>query len=188
MSLTPPAPSQDELLDQVFQHIISGITAIDGTLVRPRWQPVPPQQPEVKVNWCAFGVTSATPDDGPYIEHDPMLDGSDNYQRHEELEFLLSFYGLQGQQNAALLRDGLAIPQNMEPLEAIQVGFVECGAIRNVPSLLNQTWRRRWDMTVTFRRRTDRTYAVKNILAADIHLFDDSGHVDELIQTDSLDS
>lgn len=175
-----PAPAQDADLDALLQSAIASITGLPGSLVRPRWQPTMPKQPEASVDWCALGVTSSDPDAGPSIEHISAGDGTDRYARHEELELLASFYGPHASAFASRLRDGLAIPQNMETLHANDIGFVECGKARTVPDFVNQTWIRRVDMLVRFRRKVTRIYAVRNVLAADIHLIDDT-HVDELI-------
>ena len=64
-------PEYDDDLDALFQPIVAQITGLDGSLVRPRWQPtvgkVPTPNPGT--DWCAIGVTTITPDANPYIEH-----------------------------------------------------------------------------------------------------------------------
>lgn len=137
-------------------------------MVRPRWQPVPPKQPEPGVNWCAISVTVQTPDAGPYIEHIPAGDGKDTYARHEDIEVLATFYGPASQSNASRLRDGLAIAQNSEEINAAGVFFVDAGQIRPVPELVNQQWIKRRDIPLRFRRKVVRDYAVLNILSADV--------------------
>lgn len=121
-----------------------------------------------------------TADAGPSINHDPAGFGEDHYQRHEDIEVLASFYGPHSMSYAATFRDGVAIPQNCEGLNADGISFVESGPIRGVPELINQQWIRRYDLIARFRRMVSRTYAVQNVLLADVHLIDDT-HVDELI-------
>jgi len=58
------SPLMDAALDAVFQALVVGITGLPGTLVRPRWQPVPPTQPSVTTNWAAIGVTTNAADAG----------------------------------------------------------------------------------------------------------------------------
>jgi hypothetical protein len=171
--LTPassPAPTEDDALDAVFQKAIAGITGLPGNMVRPRWQPIPPKQPEPSVNWCAFGVQTQKPDDGPYIEHIPAGDGKDAYVRHEDIDVLATFYGPGSQANATRLRDGLGISQNIEELKLDGIAFVESGPIRALPELVNQQWIKRRDIALVFRRKTARDYAILNIVAADIDL------------------
>jgi hypothetical protein len=176
-----PAPPEDTELDAILQALVAGITALPGSLVRPRWQPVMPKQPAPDVDWCAIGVVAEEPDAGPYLHHNSDALGSTTSIRHEEIDVLASFYGPHSGGYAKLFRDGLGIPQNVEALTAQDLGFVWCGTIRTAPELVNQQWIRRKDMPVTFRCKTSRLYQIQNIVAADVHLFDDTTHVDDLI-------
>jgi hypothetical protein len=175
-----PAPAEDADLDAIVQQTVTRITSIAGEFVRPRWQPNPPKQPEPSIDWCAISVMESTPDAGPYHQHNGADPGTDTSIRHEEFTALASFYGPHSQKNAGVLRDGLCYAQNREALTAADIAFVASGPIRAVPELVNQQWIRRRDMLLTFRRKITRTYLVRNIAAADIHLFDDT-HIDETI-------
>lgn len=181
----PPEPAYDAELDAIFQSVVVGVLGFDPTLVRPRWQPYPPKEPEVGVDWCAIGVLSSIPDAFPYIAHlsqDNITDPSaDQLWRHEELEVLASFYGSNAMKNLGYLRDGLTIVQNTEVLEANQIAFVGAEEARTAPEFINQQWRRRFDLPLIFRRKIQRVYSMPNILDASVHLFDDSGHVDDTI-------
>jgi hypothetical protein len=159
-------PLEDDTLTAIFQQMIVGITALPGNMVRPRWQPNPPKQPEPTVNWCALGVSVQTPDDGPAIVHSGVGNGSDTYIRHEQIDVLASFYGPNAMQYAQLLADGLAIPQNLEQLKAQDMNSVDTGEIRAAPDLINEQWVRRYDLELTFRRKITRSYAVLNVLTA----------------------
>jgi hypothetical protein len=176
---SPPPPPDDAELDAILQTLVTSVTALDGSLVRPRWQPTVPKQPEPDINWCAIGVVDAIPDAGPWISYDP-LNNVGPYFRHEQLDVLSTFYGPLAKTNAAALRDGLSIPQNLEQLLPYQMAFAESQAIRSVPELFNQTWIMRQDMMLVFRRKVTRTYPIENLLIADIHLFDDTV-VDDII-------
>lgn len=159
-------PLEDDALTAIFQQMIVGITGLPGNMVRPRWQPNPPKQPEPTVNWCALGIAVQTLDDGPAIVHNGAGNGSDTYIRHEQIDVLASFYGPNGMQNAQLLSDGLAIPQNLEQLKAQDMNSVDTGQIRTAPDLINEQWVRRYDIELTFRRKITRSYAVLNVLSA----------------------
>lgn len=183
--LTPdatPSPIEDGALDAAFQKAIVGITGLAGSMVRPRWQEKPPKQPEPSVDWCAFGVSSQIPDAGPHILHVGAGSGIDELRRHEEIDVIATFYGPLCKSFAARLRDGLGLPQNIEELKASGIALIDAGTIRSVPELVNQQWIRRADITLRFRRAVTRSYAIRNILAADVHLFDDTGHLDEFVQ------
>jgi hypothetical protein len=181
----PAPPLEDADLDTLLQFTIAGVTQLPGSLVRPRWQNPPPKSPEATVDWCAIGVMNSKSEGFPYITHasgpnitDPS---ADYYSRHEEMDVLASFYGPHAKGNAGLLRDGIAIPQNMEALNTGGLVFVDMGPIRILPDLLNQTWVRRCDTLLRFRRQVQRVYSMPNIQIADIHLLDDSGHVNRTI-------
>ncbi|WP_205168879.1 LIC_12616 family protein [Burkholderia sp. LMG 13014] len=156
-------PAEDDALDDLVHDLIAGVTALPPDLVRPRWQPVVAKQPEPSVNWCAFGVQEQDPDAGPVIQHDGTGDGHDTYIRHQPIEIACTFYGPNGKGYAQRLADSLAIPQNIEALKANDMAFVGTSAIRPAPDLVNQQWIRRYDITVTLRRKVTRTYAVLNL-------------------------
>ena len=149
----------DDVLEDEIQTMISGITGLEGHYVRPRWQPEPPPMPSIGTNWCAFGITRITPDDGPYFA---QYQDDANVMRHETIEVAVSFYGAQGQQFGHVLRDGLTIWQNTSALQNMR--FIECGELISIPDFLNQQFVHRFDMRVIFRRKTSRNYAVKSLL------------------------
>ncbi|HDV6327447.1 TPA: hypothetical protein RJR39_003540 [Burkholderia cenocepacia] len=156
-------PDEDDALDDLLHDLIAGITALPPDLVRPRWQPVVAKQPEPGVNWCAFGIQTQTPDASPAIVHNGADEGSDTYIRHQDLEVLGTFYGPAAKGYAQRLADGLALPQNREQLQLLDMAFVSVSEIRATPDLVNQQWVRRYDITVKLRRKVTRTYAVLNL-------------------------
>lgn len=160
------ADLDDDGLSDVLETAVAGITGLPGQYVRPRWQATPPTQPDPTVNWVALGILAGTPDYSPYIRHDGTGDGTSTSQRHEDFALMASFYGPGCRGLAAVLRDGLYIDQNRETLRANGIALVDIGAITAVPDLVNNQWINRCDVTVNFRRRVDRTYAVLNILSA----------------------
>ncbi|EKS9840587.1 hypothetical protein QDD82_001373 [Burkholderia cepacia] len=167
-------PSEDDALDDLVHDLIAGVTSLQPDLVRPRWQPTVPKQPEPSVDWCAFGVQEQEPDAGPAIQHDGTGDGHDTYIRHQDVDVMCTFYGPRAKGYAQRLADGLAIPQNREQLQLLDMAFVGVGAIRPAPDLINQQWVRRYDMTVTLRRKITRTYAVLNLKSAAVATTTDS--------------
>ncbi|CAN0620539.1 conserved protein of unknown function [Burkholderia multivorans] len=167
-------PDEDDALDDLLHDMIAGITALPPDLVRPRWQTKVPKQPEPGVNWCAFGVPTQTPDASPAIVHDGTGEGSDTYIRHQDFDVLCTFYGPSAKGYAQRLADGLAFPQNREQLQLQDMGFVGVGEIRAAPDFVNQQWVRRYDMTVTLRRKITRTYAVLNLKSTTVTTTTDS--------------
>jgi len=160
-------PLEDAALDAVFQQMIVGLTGLPGNMVRPRWQPTVPKQPEPTVNWCAIGVTNSEPDANPAMIHNGADEGSDTLQRNEVLTVLASFYGPNASANAAQARDGIFVSQNNAMLGTYSMGLVSVGPKRPAPELVNQQWIRRYDFEIKVRREIIRTYNVLNILSAD---------------------
>jgi len=191
-------PAEDDALDDLLQMMVCGITGLDGSLVRPRWQPTVPKQPEPSVNWCALGVSVQTNDAGPAIRHEgsfldnviveggtevvmdsgPVLfsdgDGRDTYIRHQDIELLCSFYGPSAKGYVQRLADGMSIPQNHEQLGQDDMAFVSASEIRAASDLVNQQWVRRYDMTIYLRRKISRTYPVLNLRSAQASTTTDS--------------
>ncbi|KVR93928.1 LIC_12616 family protein [Burkholderia vietnamiensis] len=167
-------PAEDDALDNLVHDLIAGVTALPPDLVRPRWQAKVPKQPEPSVDWCAFGVQEQEPDAGPAIQHDGTADGHDTYIRHQDIDVPCTFYGPRAKGYAQRLADGLAMPQNREQLQLQDMAFVGVGPIRAAPDLVNQQWVRRYDMTVTLRRKITRTYAVLNLNSATVATTTDS--------------
>lgn len=168
--LTPdssPVPG-DDALEDLLQPMVSGITGIPGKYVRPRWQSGNPKQPEPNVNWCAIGVMSTKQDANPALDHEGSGEGSDQYQRHQEIVLLATFYGPSAQAYGQTLSDGMYVPQNSEALKAKGMAFVEAGELIAAPELINQQWVRRYDLRIRLRRKINRTYQVLNILSAEV--------------------
>jgi hypothetical protein len=182
---TAPVPPDDDALDDLLQALVAGVSGLPGNLVRPRWQPTVPKQPEPSVNWCALGVTEQENDAGPAIQHDPAAEGHDDYQRHQDIRLLCTFYGPAAKGYAQRLADGLSIPQNREQLRLNDMAFVSAGEIRAAPDFVNQQWVRRYDVTVLLRRKITRTYPVLNLLSAQVSTETDS--VPPMASTNNID-
>lgn len=150
-------PRDEELEDALQAHVV-GITGLPGAMVRPRWQSTVPEMPEPDQNWAAIGVKLSRADAGPALE---QQDENTRYIRHETMDVLVTFYGPSGFEYAELFRDGLAIPQNNQPLFAIKAKLIGHGDILNIPELVNQQFIRRYDLPFTIRRKVERTYQIK---------------------------
>lgn len=175
--VTPPLEGQ-ALLDFI-QGVIVGITAMDGTLVRPYWQSEPPTLPDAGTAWCAFKIASRPADTFAYVKHDADGQGSDALQRHEALHILTSFYDLGSGGGAAglcsLLRDGLQVPQNRETLSLAGMALVKTGDMIAVPVLVKTRWLYRVDMEVVINRQIDRVYSVLSLASAQGAIVTDDG-------------
>lgn len=181
-SAAAPTPLEGKDLLIFLQTWMVGITGLPGNMVRPRWQPESPDIPQAGNVWAALGVTSRPSDVYPFIGHDSLADGGigrDKLERQEELVILTSFYdtGVTGLADfyAALFRDGTAIAQNREPLELAGMAFVRAGELTTLPSLIKQRWLYQVDLEIVVRRQIDRTYPVRNLVAAQGKVLNDLG-------------
>lgn len=165
-----PAPLTGQAFNRFLQQFVVGVTGLPGDMVRPRWQPEPPNIPEVGDAWASIGVTSRGPSDSyPFVEQ--IDDDTSQVVRHEEFDVLCSFYdaGSSGLADyySELLRDGLSVPQNREVLQLADMGLVSVPETSiAVPSLLKEIWLYRVDVEMCIRRRVTRRYPVKSLLSA----------------------
>ncbi len=162
-------------LENYLQQFVAGIAGMDGTMVRPRWQPEPANLPDWGVDWCAVGVMRRTPI-GVYAWVQHFCDnefngpGHSEAQRHEELEVLATFYGPNCDAYCTNLQNGLMIWQNWSALRLVGLAFVEAQTPAHAPELIRERWWDRYDLTLIFRRIVRRNYPVLNILSADVLL------------------
>lgn len=162
-----PAPLEDTAFENFLQEIFVALTGLDETMVRPRWQPESPNQPDFGVDWIAFGITEQDPD-----TYAATVQGETNteFQRHETVTVLISSYGDNASKNLAVLRDGLQVEQNRAVLTANAMGLVETTRMVTAPALIKEKWTRRFDMKMIFRRQIRRVYSVLTILTAEVDL------------------
>lgn len=161
------APLPDNrTLSQFIQQVIVGMTGINGTKVREKFQKNMPEQEAAPEDiWCAFFVTETNADANSYHVTDADGEGS-KMQRHLELVVDCSFYGEGSKAFAEKLRDGFQISQNREVLRSGNMGFKEVSTIRSVPEKHGQVWFKRYDMSVVLRRQINKTFAVLSFNSA----------------------
>lgn len=162
-----PAPLEDAALDNFLQALVVGITGLDGTLVRQRWQVNPPNQPAIDVDWCAIGVVDRDADINAAVLHQGAADGNDLLVRTEWLDILASFYGPHADTLATVLRDGFYIAQNREAMFTAGFGLTRVHQLQAAPTLTNERWLYRMDVPFRVTRIVEREYGILNLVEAD---------------------
>lgn len=167
-----PAPLEGQALNRFLQTWVAGICGLDGSLVRPRWQPEPGDIPASGA-WAAVGVSTRGQRGFPMIRHVSNEDalGHDVFYNQEWLRVLCSFYDLgsagQADALACQMRDGLSVPQNGELLMLNNFAIAEVGELLAVPELLKARWYYRVDLSVTLNRAISRIYPIENLIEAE---------------------
>ncbi len=170
-------------LTQFLQTVFVGISGLPGNFVRPNWQIEPPKQPDIDVNWMAFGINVASPDANAYVAIDEDQNGIS--QRHEILDIGCSIYGPEALETYGLLRDGFQIPQNLEALNLANMGFIEVGPGQKIPDLVNGRWFNRVQTNIFIRREIQRVYAIPTLISAHGSIHTILGGEDYLLDWDT---
>lgn len=175
-----PEPKTGDPLEDFLHDVVAGVAGLDGALVRPRWQPEPPDLPNYGINWAAFGVTGFRPV-GPWawVGHDPRENGRAWMRRWEYLDILISFYGPRADYYQERFHSGLMIAQNREALFLNGFGLIEIAEnVLAVPEQIKGRWTRRLDQRAVFSRVVVRSYPILNLVAGQFVVETDTGFVD----------
>ncbi len=170
---TTDATLGDAALTAVFQNMVVGITGIDPTLVRPRWQPQPPTQPPPATDWCALGITHYTTFDYPQWTQDTDLNGTQH--RLERIDLLSTFYGPNASALAALLRDGIYVSWNFGALEQQGVKLRSVDDIVHLGEEINSQFIQRSDLSLSFMRMIERVWPIPTPLVIPVEFQTDDG-------------
>jgi len=160
----PQTTTTDSNLTEFFHDMLQGMTGIDSNLIRPLWQANPPNAPENGVDWLAYGITNKTQDENAYIE--TLVDASSNLYRNEEIEVSIQIYGSSHLLTASVIKDCLEIGQNREALYLNNMAYLGTSETFNVPEIINGQYFNRCDLTLNFRRKVKRTFAILSLVDA----------------------
>lgn len=150
---------------QFLQTVFVGVSGLPGDLVRPQWQPEPPQQPDLSVNWIAMGIAGVAPNASAYVGLN-AYDGNVTTDRHEDVEVKVSIYGPDNLETYGVLQDGFQLPQNRIALQQVNMGFTEMTQGVHIPDLVNQRWIDRIECSAFFRREILRVYPVLSFVSS----------------------
>jgi hypothetical protein len=156
-------PIYDDPLDDYLHGFLAALSTLPGALVRPRWQPEPPNLPNFATNWLAWGITDIDEDRFAYQEQRSEDGGYAVVERDELLTMLLSFYGPKAGQLAKQVSNSVQLSQNRSYLRAQNMTVVEVMNQVRVPALLKEKWVPRVDMRILFRRRASASYRIRTL-------------------------
>lgn len=179
LSPTGTPPLDDQALDRFFHDLFVGVTGLDPTLVRPRWQAEPGNMPARNTTWIAQGVTEMR-DDGVAWQEFNRATQAYALCRNQVIVNRLSFYGPSAGATEALVRDGLGLDQNRESMNTQGIALVRVGDPRVMPLLTNEQWVRRIDVPITFRRLISRTYPVLSLQSGAVQIETDTGLIETI--------
>lgn len=178
--LTPTSTNNelnDEYLRRFLQTVVAGITGMPGNLVRPRWQPDPPNEPDFDKDWAAIGVINRERDVFSAVLHttDGLGNGMDSVVRNQILDILSSFYGPNSEANSELFAMGLSLEQNREAIRLNGFGLVSVEETLVVPALLKERWLMGMDIRFRLRRQQIYGYSIPNLNSAQGSIVTDAG-------------
>jgi hypothetical protein len=173
--LTPTsAPIEMEGFEDTIQAMVTGVTGLDGTMVRPRYQAKPPSRPSKSENWCAIGVKTFLGTNSS-AAHDSKGDGHDVVTTWTDLEVLATFHGPRALELATRLKDGLLLEQNRAVLRKAGIAVTDSGEPINAPEKVSGAWTPRIDLPLNMQWETRQTYGVLNLLDAPGSVVSDNG-------------
>ncbi len=162
----PPTPLIAPRSVDLITAVLSATTGIPPHLVRPRWQPTPPQQPPAGTLWAAVGITRRLAE-GYSWQGMTTLPGTTTeallLQRWETVEALCSFYGPNSEDAAELFRDSLYLGQNLEALIVNGFAVTGFGEVLAVPDLTNWQWIDHQDVRFELARQFNRFYPMQSL-------------------------
>lgn len=155
------SPIYDNPLDDFFHAFLVALSTIPGKLVRPRWQPEPPNLPAFTTDWMAWGIVDVEADN--FAFQGVPADDQFVVERDEVLTMLMSFYGPRAGQLASQVSASMQLSQNRFYLRAQNITLIEVMNQSRVPALLKEKWVPRVDQRVRFRRRASWAYQVHQL-------------------------
>lgn len=163
-------PIYDEALEQALSQWILGISGLpDGAVIIEYINPQPGPPPDA--NWCSFSLTEFQYQANPVsVTKDA---DADYFRQVESAVVRCRFYGPGAQGYASAFRSGLFVSQNNAELNRIGFTFGDVGNLIATPEFINNQWQRRYDLSVTLRRQTEREYGIKSFLSTPVQISGD---------------
>ena len=165
-------PTQDAPLEDQLSPTLATLLGLPGDLVRPRWQPEPPNQPALNADWVAFSATA----DEEATQTSQRLIGTELVMiRQETVDMFVSAYGPNAYSLLTRLNDCLQLGDNRAALQRLGIDFTFKTRTTYVPSLVREINVRRADAHFYFSRLSERRFNVGQIESASGQVINNAG-------------
>lgn len=165
---TSSGPDYDAALEQVLASWLSALTGLTKQAVTADPASGQAEPSAAEVNACRFGITEIQADDSVALVQ--QENGRYDLWRQEIVACLVSFYGPQAQQTAALLRDGIAVSQNNAMLNASGLSLYDVSTLKLASAPNGNPQVRRYDLTLRLGRKVVREYGITTLADAPVTL------------------
>lgn len=169
--LTPVSddPAYDNTLEEYIKGLVQGICGLDENYIISVDSANFSSVITASENSCAFTLNKiSTEGDAALVNQ--QEEKAELYQ-NEIIECLLHFYGSAAQGYAARFRDGSQLSQNHAQLQQLSLGIREFSPLTTASELINDTRKRRYEMTVTLVRKIVREYGIHSLVATPVTIF-----------------
>ena len=186
-------------LDTILQGFVVGLTGLPGTLVRPRWQLVPPPAPNATTDWCAVGITEryqlgVREISQHYTSYpstaSPVDPTGDGYTESWEVWFyrvVVTFYGPDSALYGRQMLRNISIAQNLEYLYPYSMQIVRVPqSMRTVSELTNQQFVQRQDIELELTQKIASIWPIENLQQAQITIIEEDGDGETVITPTSV--
>ncbi|MDR0653308.1 MAG: hypothetical protein LBG12_08385 [Synergistaceae bacterium] len=151
------------ILEDAVHDMITGLTGLDSTLVRPAFQEYPLAVPEPDVDWCAFYIRDSSPTNYPDVRHSPDGGGNDTVTDWQNKEIHLYFYGPDCEEYAGMVRRGLHVEQNYFEFRKSGIAVKRIGNVVQMPEKVNEKWVSRADLIIYATYAASASYPVLDV-------------------------
>ena len=148
-----------DFLENQIQEWLCDITGFDSPLIMPAWQDF---KIDALKNECIFFSLTTEGDHGFYMADHKGADH--DYFFSSALRVDLIIYGKRCREISRAIKDACNVAQNMEQLEAINLGFVNAEVKADILEPNGSYFLKRSDLAITFNHTVRRQYAIKNFI------------------------
>lgn len=154
----------DKILLRTFHDLFVGISGLDNTLVRPRFQRNPPPIPTSEVDWIAFGIQELEEDFTPFkkVNNDGL---TSDYVYTDKIVLLLSFFGDNSEKYFGRVYQGLQVEQNRTALRIKNITFQNAEKMFSRYENINDQFYKRTDALFNFNRKRVDNFAEMSLLS-----------------------